>query len=77
MVAVTAVTAVTGMLLVTVMCGVVVVPAAASVLSVCVSPTLLDGSVTSFARAVLGSVGAVLGVLIAVLECGGIGRARW
>jgi hypothetical protein len=77
MVAVTAVASMPGMPLVIVVCGVVLVPAAASMLGVCVSPPLLDGSVTSVARTILGFVGAVLGVLVGAPECDGIGRARW
>jgi hypothetical protein len=78
MVAVTAVAPMPGMPLVIVVCEVVLVPAAASMLGVCVSPPLLDGSsVTSVARTILGFVGAVLGVLVGAPECGGIGRARW
>ena len=77
MVAVTAVTPVAGMPLVTVVCGVVLVPTAASVLGVCVSLTLVDGSVAGFARAVLGSAGAVLAVVVRVSRCGGVGRMPW
>ena len=80
MIAVTAVTAVApmrSMPLVTVVCGVVLVSAAASVLGVCVSPALLDGSVASLARTVLGSVWAVLDALVGVFRCGGVGPVRW
>jgi hypothetical protein len=76
MVAVTAVTTVAGMPLVTVGRRVVLVPTAASMLGVCVSPPLLNASVASVVRAILGSVRAVLGVLVGVPECGGLDRAR-
>ena len=66
MVAVTAVPPVPGMPLLAVVRSVVLVPAAASMLGVCVGPPLLDGSVASVVRAILGSMGAVLGVLVGV-----------
>ena len=62
MVAVTAVPHVPGMPLLAVVRRVVLVLAAVSMLGVCVSPPLLDGSVASVVRAILGSVGAVLSV---------------
>ena len=77
MVPVTAVTPMPGMPLVTVVCVVVLVPATPSVPSVCVSPLLVDGGVASFARAVLGSVGALLAVMVGVSRCGGVGRMPW
>jgi len=76
MVAVTAVTPMPGMPLVTVVCVVVLVPATPSVPSVCVSPLLVDGGVASFARAVLGSIDAVLNVLVGVFRRGGVDRVR-
>jgi hypothetical protein len=79
MVAVTAVTAVVsmpGMPLVTVMCVVVLIPSTPSVLSVWVSLTLVDGSVARFARAVLGSIDAVLSVLVGVFRSSGVERLR-
>jgi len=62
---------------------VVLVSAVASVLEVCVGLTLVDGSVTGFARAVLGPVVAltmvlvlVLGLVASVSRRGAVGRVR-
>ena len=74
MVAVTTVAPMPGVPLATVVCVVVLLPVAASVLSVCVSVTLVDGSVASLARAVLGSM---LAVVVGVFRDGGAGRVRW
>ena len=75
------------MTLVTAMCGVVLVPAVACVLGVCVSSTLADGSLASFARTALEPVGialtrvfvlvmAMLTVVVGVSRSGGIGWVR-
>ena len=87
MVAVTAVAPMPGMPLVTVGCVVVLVPATPSVLSVCVSSPLVDGSLATFARTVPEQVGIVLNrasvlvmamltVAVGVFRCGGVDRVR-
>jgi hypothetical protein len=87
MIAVTAMALMPAVPLLTVVCQVVLVPAAARMLGVCVSPPLLDGSVTSFARAVLGPVRALLtmvsvlvmamAVVVGVSRCDGVGPTHW
>jgi hypothetical protein len=87
MVTVTAVARMPTMSTITLVCGVVLVPAVARVLGVCVGLTLVDGSVTGLARAVYGLVGAgpavvfvlaivVLGRVVGVSRSGGGGGVR-
>jgi hypothetical protein len=85
MVAVTAVAPMPSMSLITMVCGAALGPVVACMLVVRISPTLVDGSVASFARAVLGPAGVVLTMVFVLLMaevvgvsgCGGAGRVRW
>jgi hypothetical protein len=76
MVTVTAVAPMPAVPALTVVCGVVVVPAVACVLDMCFGLTFLDGSVTGFARAVLGPIVVVLPMVVMLKLLVGVPRRR-